>query len=282
MDLISTKISVIVATKNEAKNIINCLKSIKDQDYIDVEIIVVDNNSGDGTREMAAPLADQVFNLAEEMDLSGIKNYRGAQLNFGASKAHGDVIFFPDADMTFEVGLFKEIAERINILDALFIPEKVCGRGFFGKIRDFERSFYNQTCVDGVRIVKREVFLKVGGFDVNNIVFGPDDWDFTKNLIKNNYRLGITMHPLFHHEEWLTLGVYLNKKKKYINTFDGYIKKWGKNDIDVKKQFGLGYRYFGVFLEKGKWKKVVAHPVLFGGMYILKSLVGAVYLFNKK
>lgn len=273
-------VSVVITTKNEEKNIENCIKSVLDQTYPkdQVEIIVVDNNSNDQTKEIARKYIDLVFDLNKEIDLSEIKNYRGAQLNFGVGKARGGVIFFPDADMTFSKNLISEAVEKLKKVDALYIPELICGNGLFGKIRNFERSFYNLTPIDGVRFVKKNVFSEVGGFDVKNIVFGPDDWDFTKTLKKKNYRLEITKEILYHHEEWLTPKVYLSKKSKYVSTFDSYANKWGKDDPDIKKQLGFYYRFVGVFIEKGKWKKLIFHPILAGGMYLLRFLVGIKFL----
>ena len=48
-------ISVVIATKNEEKNIENCIKSILDQDFSkeNIEIIVVDNNSQDQVLSIA-------------------------------------------------------------------------------------------------------------------------------------------------------------------------------------------------------------------------------------
>ncbi len=46
-------VSVTITTKNEEKNIENCLKSILEQSYKNIEIIVVDNNSTDKTKEIA-------------------------------------------------------------------------------------------------------------------------------------------------------------------------------------------------------------------------------------
>lgn len=248
-------ISVIIATKNEERNVAHCIKSILKQTAKNVEIIVVDNNSSDRTREIARTFTDKVFNLPDEIDLTGIKNFRGAQVNLGVVKSQGDIIFFPDADMTFDSQLLSEGKLLLQDCDALYVPEIVCGRGWFGKLRNFERSFYNMTCIDAVRLVKKSVFIAAGGFDAQNIVFAPDDWDFTKTLKKMHATLSITQRCLYHHEEWMTLGVYLRKKMNYTNTFDGYIAKWGREDDDVKKQFGLSYRYFGVFTEKGKWKR---------------------------
>ncbi len=276
------KVSAIVATRNEALNIENCLKSLREQVDIRVEIIVVDNNSSDGTRKIAANFSDRVFNLADEIDLTGVTNFRGAQVNFGVACATGSIIFFPDADMTFDQGLLFECAKTLEEIDALYIPEVVCGLGYFGKIRAFEREFYNATCIDALRVVKKDLFEKVGGFDVNNIVFGPDDWDLTKKIRGLGIKTGLTKNRIFHHEEYLTLLTYIEKKAKYTPTLDGYITKWGKDDPDIRKQFGLWYRYFGVFLENGKYKRLLSRPMLSIGMYSLRVLVGLRYIIRRR
>ena len=68
--------------------------------------------------------------------------------------------------------------------------------------------------------------------------------------------------------------------KYYTKSFAIYIRKWGKDDLDIKKQFGPGYRYLGVFIENGKWKKLLAHPILVAGMFALRFIVGLTYLFS--
>lgn len=274
-------VSVIITTKNEEKNIENCLKSIQNQTYKNIEIIVVDNHSIDKTQEIASRLIKRVFDLKKEIKVTEVKNFRGAQLNLGVNKAKGNIIFFPDADMSFDKELFSDAVDKLTQSDALYVPEIVSGKGYFGKIRNFERSFYNETSIDGVRFVRKKVFMEVGGFDDKNIVFGPDDWDFTKTLKKYKYVLRITHKPLYHHEESLTLMTYLKKKSKYASTFQGYVDKWGKDDEDIRKQFGFWYRYFIVFAEKGKWKKMLAHPFLTLGMFIVRFLVGINYISKK-
>jgi len=277
----SPVVSIVLATKNEERNISSCVKSILAQTYKNIEIIVVDNGSIDRTREIASALGVKVYNLADEVNNERVKNYRGAQLNSGVSKTAADIVFFPDADMTFAPELIADCVTRLQSCDALYIPEVVCGRGWFGQVRNFERSFYNQTCIDAVRIVKTDVFIKVGGFDVENIAFGPDDWDFTKTLLKQGYSLDISAYPVYHHEEWLTLSVYLKKKAKYTVTFPDYVRKWGEQDPDIKKQFGLWYRYAGVFLEHEKWKSIVRAPLAMMGVVFIRFLVGIVFLLNK-
>lgn len=278
-------VSVVITTKNEEENIANCLGSVKHQTYPRerIEIIVVDNNSADKTREIAQRYTEDGFNLPDLLDLTEVKNFRGAQLNFGVEKSEGEIIFFPDADMTFDEELLEEAVGLIREgrFDALYVPEVVVGRGVFGKIRNFERSFYNSTCVDAVRIVRRDLFLEVGGFDEKNIMFGPDDWDFTKRIREITNQIGITKNKIYHHEEQMAVRSYIYKKRNYINTFDGYINKWGKDDPDIKKQLGPYYRFIGVFVENGKWRKLIKHPILTLGMYFLRFLVGLEYLISE-
>ena len=73
-------VSIIVTTKNEEKNIENCLKSVKNQNYPQnkIEIIVVDNNSIDKTKQIALRYTDKVYNFGPE---------RSAQRNFGVEKS---------------------------------------------------------------------------------------------------------------------------------------------------------------------------------------------------
>jgi len=279
------KISVILATKNEEKNIEVCIKSILKQNMPrdNYEIILVDKNSTDKTKEIAKKYLQYVYNFPPLKKKVNIKSFRGSQLNFGVNKAKGKIIFFPDTDMTFDGKLMEEVSDLIlnHDLEALYIPETVIGKGLLGKIRNFERSFYNQTSIDAVRFVKRDFYLKIGGFDEENIVFGPDDWDFNLTVNKNTNKIGITKSCLFHHEENLTIFKYFKKKAKYISTLEPYIRKWGKNNPAIRKQFGFFYRYIGIFVEKGKWKKIISNPVLSLLAFTLKISLGVMYLSKK-
>ena len=73
----------------------------------------------------------------------------------------------------------------------------------------------------------------------------------------------------------------MQKKAYYAQTLHKYFQKWGRNDPLIAKQFGVFYRYFGVFSEKAKWKKLLRHPLLFIEVFLLKILVGIVFLMSK-
>jgi glycosyltransferase involved in cell wall biosynthesis len=267
-------VSVVVTTKNEESNIADCLQSIRNQIYPDekLEIIVVDNYSSDKTAEIAKKFTSRVYTKGPQ---------RSAQLNFGVQKATGKYVLYPDADMILSEKVVMECLDKSENEDyvALYIPERIIGKGFLMGVRDFERSFYNATCIDSVRFVRREVFLEIGSFD-ENLDFGPDDWDFDRRVRKAG-NVGIIAAPLYHNEGRLNLKGYLEKKGRYSKSFEKYVQKWGEDDLEIKKQLGIWYRLFGVFIEDGKWKKLLRHPIKTSGMYFLRFMVGITYLRSR-
>ena len=268
-------VSITITTKNEENNIADCLKSIKQQTYPQkfIEIIVIDNNSIDKTKQLAKKYTKKVFNKGPE---------RSVQRNFGMiEKSKGKYLMFLDADMTLsKTTINKAVSELENTdLGALYIHEIILGDSFFSKVRNFERSFYNGTVIDCVRFIKKGIFRKVGGFDPS--LTGPEDWDLDKKIRKIAKTAVLDNAVIYHNEGRFELKNYLSKKSYYSKSFDKYIKKWGKSDVNIKKQFSPFYRYFIVFTEHGKWKKLILHPFLSLGIIYLRFLVGVVYLGRK-
>jgi len=259
-------ISVIITTRNEQVHIENCINSIKKQTYPadKIEIIVVDNNSSDKTAEIARLHTPHVFTKGPE---------RSAQRNFGIEKSKGKFILYLDADMMLAENIIKECVTKCEgtELIALYIPERIIGDGFWIKVRDFERGFYNATCIDAVRFVKKETFSRIGGFDEN--LTGPEDWDFTTRITDIG-KTGIITAPIYHNEKSFDLAGYLNKKAYYINSFEKYVQKWGRDNKVIRRQLGIWYRFFGVFLERGGYKRLLRHPHLTICMYFLRIMVG--------
>jgi len=294
MPLNEPLVSVVITTRNEEKNIENCLVSIREQTYRNIEIIVVDNKSADRTKELAGRYTDLVFDKGPE---------RSAQRNYGMiDVAKGEYVMFVDADMIFAPRLVESCLRTIETggFAALHIPEIILGSNYFSRVRRFERSFYDGTVVDGARFFRKDAFVKAGGFDPS--MSGPEDWDIDKK-IKQGGRIGLLEKTsadlsgwslkafvesrgiketygdvIFHNEAEFSLKNYLSKKAYYSASFDAYVGKWGRDDPDLGKQLGLRYRYFGVFLEDGKWKRMLRRPDLAFGMYFLRFLVGVVYL----
>ena len=265
-------VSVVITTKNEEKNIETCLQSIRSQTFKNIELIVVDNFSEDQTAELAEKYNAKVYFKGNE---------RSAQRNYGAKVARGEYLIYLDADMILSPAVIEDCIAKCdcNNVDALYVPERIVGDGFWIKVRDFERSFYTGTVIDAVRFVRRDLFLQIGGFD--ETLVGPEDWDFDRKIRKIS-RTGVTIVPLYHNEGRFNMKRYLKKKGCYTDGIQKYIEKWGSNDLETTKQVGVRYRLMGVFVEKGKWKKLVKHPLLAISMYSLRLRVAVSYLRGSK
>lgn len=101
------KISAVILTKNEEKNIKECLGSLKWTD----EIIVIDDNSEDKTVEIARKMGAKIYSRVLSDDFS-------KQRNFGVEQATGDWILFIDADERISQGLAYEISNTLRFSDS--------------------------------------------------------------------------------------------------------------------------------------------------------------------
>lgn len=268
-------VSVIIITLNEEKNIKQCLDSVFLSDYLNKEVVVVDGGSTDRT-------LDIVSSYQEVKILISPKTGMTRQRNFGFFNSQSEYILSLDADMRINSTLISSCVHGIigNDFVGLYIPEIVSGDNFFNKVRRFERSFYNGTVIDAVRFFKKKSAQQIGFYD-EDIGNACEDWDFDKRL-RALGEVKLVGDFLCHDESEVSFFLYLKKKIKYIGTMDEYVNKWGKDDVDIKKQFGLKYRFFSVFIENGKWKKILIHPILFCCVFFLKFLVGSVYLIVKR
>ncbi len=266
-------LSVIIPTKNEQDNIANCCAPFAEALEKGIcEVIVVDNFSTDSTLELVASLGVQFYSIGPE---------RSTQRNYGASQASGQYLLFLDADMVLQKETLEELLQRCNSQnppDAMYIREHRVGKGLRAKARNFERSFYNATCIDGLRLFKRELFIQVGGYD--EALVSAEDWDLDRRVLEKTQNVVLSKGELLHNEKQLSSKKLLEKKAYYAEKISAYRKKWN-NDKIVRKQLGVWYRFFWVFLEKGKWLKVVRHPILFAMVILERIYVGAVYLKHR-
>lgn len=95
-------ISVVILAKNDEKGIVECIESVKWSD----EIIVIDDNSTDGTEASAKKLGALIYRRSLD-DFS-------SQRNFGLSKASGEWVLFVDADERISDALAFEISNAIH------------------------------------------------------------------------------------------------------------------------------------------------------------------------
>ena len=188
------KLSVVITTRNEAANIANCIHAF-DAVRDEVEVIVVDNASTDDTKKIAADLGATVLDKGPE---------RCAQRNLGWQMAKAEWVIVLDADMILPQETIKEmlgiagrgqdlgrktedgrpdLASKVSSPLAYWIPEIRTGSGIRVKARNFERSFYDGTCIDALRLFHKSILEKTGGYD-ESLIAGGEDWELDIRILE--------------------------------------------------------------------------------------------------
>lgn len=171
------KISVIIPTLNEAKNIENCISELKKSQHNLSEIIVVDAHSSDNTKEIASRLGVKVID-------SKLKS-RAKQMNLGAQIAKSDILYFVHADVLVPSDYSNHILQTLKKG-----ADAGCFRFVFDKnhallkLNAFFTRFPFLVCRGGDQtlFVKKSTFEKLGGFPEDHIIM--EEYTFIKNLRK--------------------------------------------------------------------------------------------------
>ncbi|MDD5707946.1 MAG: glycosyltransferase [Kiritimatiellae bacterium] len=273
-ETVAPLLTIVIPTRNEQHNIAACLTSVNAtvaQGWC--ETLVIDNHSQDGTAEIAGQCGARVFLQGPE---------RSAQRNRGWREAHGRYVLFLDADMRVPGETMEEIRRLLagaSPPDALYLREVRTGGGWWTRARNFERSFYDATCIDALRVIKRELLASVGGYDES--MFAGEDWDLDRRVLALTGKVALTRGHLVHDEARLTFAGHLRKKRYYSGNFGAYLGKWGRDET-TRRQFGPVYRFIVVFLEKGKWRRAMRHPMLLLTIWAERMLVGLLYLTRRR
>lgn len=101
------KISIITPSYNQGNYIEETILSVINQDYPNIEYIIIDGGSTDNTTEVIKKYADKIYYWVSEPD-------RGQPdaINKGLIKATGEIIAFINSDDYYEQGAFKFVAEQ--------------------------------------------------------------------------------------------------------------------------------------------------------------------------
>lgn len=256
----STLVSVIVPTRNSERTLDACLKSIRNQSFPTVEVIVVDNGSTDGTSQIAQSHSDFYLSRGPE---------RSAQRNFGVENARGDYIVLIDSDMVLEPGV---VADGVSALQdtnvrGVVIPELSFGDGYWSHCRMLERRCYvGDDDVEAARMFRRNDFIAVGGYDIE--LNGAEDWDLSARIAGRG-NLPRTASYIHHDEGRITLYGSFVKRRYYA---PGYLHYLAKHKNDAISQGNSVLR--PAFLRH--WRDMLRHPLLAAGMFLLKfvELIG--------
>lgn len=158
-------ISIIIPTLNEEDYLPSLLKSIKEQNFVDYEIIVADAGSNDRTLQIAKEYECKI--VPGGLPAKGRNN--------GAKVAKGEILLFLDADImlpspNFLEDCLSEIKKRN--LKIAGLPLKANSKNILSRL--YLNIFYNRFIIFTERLsahaamaifIAKKLFDDIGGFD---------------------------------------------------------------------------------------------------------------------
>lgn len=220
------KVAVVILNYRVREFTLKCLASVKKSDYGNIEIIAVDNNSGDGLEEKLAGRDDVIF-----LQTGDNLGYSGGN-NVGIKKAladRADFVFILNPDTTVEKQTISSLVnvlgdERIGIAapKIYFAGSKkiwfaggeidlanVLGghtgidqpdRGQFDKIREVDYA------TGAAMMVGAGVFEKIGLFDEDYFLY-YEDLDFSYRARQAGFKVVFVPHSLVDHANAKSTGL---------------------------------------------------------------------------
>jgi hypothetical protein len=203
----SPKLSVIVPVYNERRTFNELIERVLEKtiDGIDIEIIIVESNSTDGTRDDVIALADHP---RVRILLQDRAQGKGNAVRAGLMHASGDIVLFQDADLEYDVGDYDQLVRPIAEFKQNFvIGSRHNSLGSSWKVRDFNKapilsqvfnlghliflgllnSMYGQKLADPFSMFKvfRRDCLAGLTFECNRFDF---DFEIVIKLLRKGYR----------------------------------------------------------------------------------------------
>ncbi len=180
------KISIITATYNSTAYIAECIASVNNQTYPNIEHIIIDGASTDNTREIIKSTPNRVVQIVSEPD-QGIYD----ALNKGLKLASGDIIGFIHADDIFATNdIIQKVISAIKVyqVDAVYgdivIVKKYNNIYRIWRSNAFSLSYLNFGWMPAHTslFIKKIWYEKIGLFDMSFRISG--DYDFILRLFQ--------------------------------------------------------------------------------------------------
>jgi len=173
--------SVVIPAYNEEKTINKCLDSlVRQKTNTPFEVIVVDNNSTDGTQKVVKEFQNRLNPPIRRVNLKLItenKKGRGAARATGFKVAKGEIIFSTDADTQVSESWLERLSSYFKDKNTVVVtgPVKIkncsfffnCFYNFFEPILSFiyHLIFGHFLFVGSNCAVRKTAYLKINGFD---------------------------------------------------------------------------------------------------------------------
>lgn len=180
------KVSIITVSYNSAETIEQTIRSVLQQSYKNIEYIVIDGASTDGTQQIIERYADKLSYYLSEKD-DGLYY----AMNKGIQKATGDIIGIINSDDWYAETAVEAVVKCFNQSNAeavygLTVNVEKDGTKKLGNTHPLERIWYQAPFQHPSVFVKKEVYNRLGGFNTKYKV--ASDYDFLLRCYSKNIR----------------------------------------------------------------------------------------------
>lgn len=192
------KLSVLIPVYNERDTIRQCIDAVLKADTrnLELEVIISDNNSNDGTKEILSKIQDKQIKILYRDSNNG----KGANIKNALANATGDLILFQDGDLEYSPKDFPDLIEPFFLYSADVVYGSRLTRAKATSIVGFPNYIANLLVTFLTNVLYNKVFSDIAtGYKV-----------FKSDIIKN---LKITSDG-FEIEPEITAKISKNKKIK--------------------------------------------------------------------
>lgn len=242
-------VTVVVPIYNTSEYLIRCVKSITNQTYRNLEIVLIDDGSTDNSLEICNLLAksDKRIKVIHQKN-QGLANTR----NNGMDLANGEYICFIDSDDYIEYSMIETLLKKIQETNS-----DVCECSFFihqkdGTIKDVTVEQKGNKYISGKKNLidaYADATILIPAWDklyrldsIKNIKFSPncfkEDADYIYRLCMEEKSCSLVAYPFYHYIKRKNTSLTGSKISSKLFT----LKKWGENTYNEVMSFGLEYQ----------------------------------------
>jgi glycosyltransferase involved in cell wall biosynthesis len=168
------RLSVLIPACNEAANLESAVATLLQQDYPDLEIILVDDRSTDGTGEIIERLARENPRIRAVHVETLPRGWLGKvhALHRGVERASGDWLLFTDADVHFGAAILRRAVALVlhQRVDHLALIPRTIQKSFWLElaVNTFGLLFFITTRAASVNRPGSKAFVGIGAFNLVN------------------------------------------------------------------------------------------------------------------
>lgn len=212
-------LSVVIPCYNEKDNIVEIIRKVKEAPIEQKEIIVVDDMSTDGTREI---LEREIEPIVDKVIYHKKNTGKGGALRTGFLAATGEVVIIQDADMEYDPNEYPLVVEPIFheeydvVYGSRFLKSKA--KGYLANRIANKGLTFLSNCFTHQHLTDMETCYKAFRRDIiQGIEIEEKRFGFEPEITAKLSKMGITIHevPISYHPR-------SNEEGKKIGVSDGF------------------------------------------------------------